>query len=334
MHQVGVVGYGYWGPNIVRNFHGLSQVRVKRICDRDADARRRARARHPDIQVSDNPDAIFEDADIDVVAVVTPVSTHFGLAKLALESGKHVFVEKPLAQTVPEADELIALAAKHHRVGAVDHTFLFTSAVRKIKSIVASGEIGEITYFDSVRVNLGLFQHDVDVIWDLVPHDLSILFYLTRGRPAAVTASGVSHTKARLADVAYVTLHYPDAMIAHFHVNWLSPVKVRKILIGGTKKMIVYDDMESSEKVKVYEKGITLTGPEDIRRLLVQYRSGDMLAPSLSPTEALRLEIQQFMEQVETGSPHSVNGFSQGREVVEILAAASSALGKEERIRL
>ena len=239
-----------------------------------------------------------------------------------------------MVETVAQADDLIRIAKEKNLIGVVDHTFLFTAAVMKIKEIVDSGEIGDMTYFDSVRVNLGLFQHDVDVIWDLAPHDLSILFYITDERPTAVTANGVDHLDNGLVDVAYLTLHYNNNMIANFHVNWLSPVKVRKILIGGTKKMIVYDDMEPSEKIKIYDKGINVTEPEEIHQLLVKYRSGDMLAPNISPTEALKLEVSDFIEQVKLNTLDSDNDLVHGRHVVEILEASNRSLKSNERVFL
>ncbi|MGR3303158.1 MAG: Gfo/Idh/MocA family protein [Candidatus Scalindua sp.] len=334
MFHIAVIGFGYWGPNIIRNFAAHPDCHVKYICDMNNDARNRAKDLYPNIEVIDNQELIFQDSEIDIVAIVTPVSTHFELAKKALESGKHIFLEKPMVGTVKEADELIRLAKQKGLIGVVDHTFLFTGAVRKIKEIVDSGEIGEITYFDSVRVNLGLFQHDVDVIWDLAPHDLSILFYITKERPVAVTASGVSHIDNSLVDVAYLVLHYQNAMISSFHVNWLSPIKVRKILVGGTKKMIVYDDMATNEKIKVYDKGITVTKPEEIHKLLVQYRSGNMVAPNFSTIEALKHSVNSFINQINGEERSSLNDLNRGKEIVEILAASDQSLQKKERVTI
>ena len=334
MYNIAVIGFGYWGPNIVRNFSNHPECEVNYIYDLDSNARKRAVSQYPNIEITDNPDIIFDDNEIDIVAIVTPVSTHYPLAKKALEAGKHIFLEKPMVETVAQADDLIRIAKEKNLIGVVDHTFLFTAAVMKIKEIVDSGEIGDMTYFDSVRVNLGLFQHDVDVIWDLAPHDLSILFYITDERPTAVTANGVDHLDNGLVDVAYLTLHYNNNMIANFHVNWLSPVKVRKILIGGTKKMIVYDDMEPSEKIKIYDKGINVTEPEEIHQLLVKYRSGDMLAPNISPTEALKLEVSDFIEQVKLNTLDSDNDLVHGRHVVEILEASNRSLKSNERVFL
>lgn len=332
MYKIGVIGFGYWGPNIVRNFITHPKCDLKYICDFGKQACSRAKSKYPNTNIINDPEIIFSDKDVDIVAIVTPVSTHYELAKKALLSGKHIFVEKPMVERLSEANDLIDIANKKKLIGVTDHTFLFTGAVMKIKEIIDSGEIGDITYFDSVRVNLGLFQHDVDVIWDLAPHDLSILFYLFDERPLSITANGVDHLDNSLVDVAYLTLNYKSKMIANFHVNWLSPVKVRKILIGGTKKMIVFDDMEPSEKIKIFDKGIDVKEPEEIYKLLVNYRSGDMLAPNISPTEALKLEIESFINQIETKTQSSKNDLVNGRNVVEILEVSSQSLKQSKKI--
>jgi predicted dehydrogenase len=334
MYTVAVLGFGYWGPNLVRNFNNNQNCEVKYICDSDSGARRRAAEQYPTIKIISDVADIFTDKQVDIVAIATPVSAHYALAQQSLAAGKHIFIEKPMVETVTEADDLIRIARKKNIIGAVDHTFLFTGAIRKIKEIIESGEIGEIIYFDSVRVNLGLFQHDVDVIWDLAPHDLSILFYITGERPISVTANGVDHLNNGLVDIAYLTLGYDSKMIASFHVNWLSPVKVRRILIGGTKKMIVFDDMEPSEKIKIYDKGVFLGDPEDIHKLLVKYRSGDMIAPNVPPTEALKTEINYFIEQVKNNSINFENDLVRGREVVRILEASSASLKQMATIKL
>ncbi len=334
MYSIAVIGFGYWGPNIVRNFYNHPECEIKYICDLDENARKRAAEQYSSVEIISDPDVIFSDNKVDIVAIVTPVSMHHSLAKKSLEAGKHIFLEKPMVETVTQADDLIRIAKKKNLVGAVDHTFLFTGAVKKIKEIVDSGEIGEITYFDSVRVNLGLFQHDVDVIWDLAPHDLSILFYITGERPVAVTANGVSHLNNGHVDIAYLTLNYESNIIANFHVNWLSPVKIRKILIGGTKKMIVFDDMEPSEKIKIYDKGVDIVEPEEIHNLMVKYRSGDMVAPDISPTEALKLEVSDFIKQVKLNAMNSDNDLIHGRDIVEILEASSLSLKKLTTIKL
>jgi predicted dehydrogenase len=280
------------------------------------------------MRVSDKVDDIFTDAAVDAVVLATPVSTHYPLAKRALECGKHVFVEKPMTGSVAEAEELVALAQKHGRVLMVDHTFIYTGAVRKMKEIVAAGNVGDIYYFDSVRVNLGLFQHDTDVLWDLAPHDLSILTHLIPATPKYVTAIGADHTGSGFADVAYMTVQYANNLLAHFHVNWLSPVKIRQILIGGTKQMLVYDDIQLTEKVRVYDSGINVTTKEGIYKTLVDYRTGDMWAPKLEVREALAFECEHFIDCLRTGKTPWSDGAA-GLAVVRLLAAASQSLANQ-----
>ena len=334
MYRIGIIGFGYWGPNIVRNFNNHPECRIKYISDLDENARKRAAEQYPDVEVISDSSIIFNDVTVDIVAIVTPVSTHYSLAMQSLDAGKHIFLEKPMVENIEQADDLIRTAKTKNLLGSVDHTFLFTGAVKKIKEIVDSGEIGDITYFDSVRVNLGLFQHDVDVIWDLAPHDLSILFYITGDRPISVTANGVDHLNNGHVDIAYLTLNYKSNMIANFHVNWLSPVKIRKILIGGTKKMIVFDDMEPSEKIKIYDKGVDLVEPEDIHNLLVKYRSGDMVSPEISPAEALKNEISDFVERIKLNVMSAENDLFHGRDIVEILEASNLSLKDQATINL
>ena len=334
MYKVAVVGYGYWGPNIVRNFKDHQECEVKYIYDINPESSRRASKQNKDIDIIDDCNIIFDDKDIDIVAIVTPVSAHYPLAKKSLESGKHIFLEKPMTETVEQAKELIKIAKKKELVGVVDHTFLFTGAVMKIKEIIDSGEIGEITYFDSVRVNLGIFQHDVDVIWDLAPHDLSILFHLLKDKPNSLVASGVDHLNNGLVDIAYLNLRYEKKIIANFHINWLSPVKVRKILIGGSKKMIVYDDMKLSEKIKIYDAGIHTENPEQIYNLLISYRTGDVLSPNILKTEALKIEISEFIKQIKNKSSDSKNDLKNGKNIVKILEASKKSLKNNERVIL
>ena len=325
-YKVGIIGFGYWGPNIVRNFHNHPDCEVKFICDNNENAINRAQKAYSDIKIVKDCQILFNDNEIDIIAIITPLSSHFNLAKQALEAGKHVFLEKPMTENTEQAKILTSLAKQKNLFGVVDHTFLFTGAVKKIKEIIDSGEIGEIYYFDSVRVNLGIFQNDIDVIWDLAPHDLSILFYLTEESPIGVTANGVDHLNNGLVDGAYLTLHYENKMIANFHVNWLSPVKIRRILIAGSKKMIIYDDMESSEKVKVYDRGIKQKNLEEIHQLLVKYRSGDMWAPNISNKEALQTEVDDFIQKVKDSIFQSKNDLSAGLEVVSILEKSKEAL--------
>jgi predicted dehydrogenase len=273
--RVGVIGYGYWGPNIVRNFHAQDRSRVVAVCDKSVKSLQRVRQAHPEIPVTQECRDVLEATDIDVAAIVTPVWTHYELAKAALENGKHVFVEKPFTCTTAQAEELIELAERKHLKIMVDHTFLFTGAVKRMKEFIEDGTLGKLYYYDSTRVNLGLFQHDVNVIWDLAPHDLSIMDYLIKEKPEAVVATGEGHLNG-VVDVAFLTLYYPDNMIGHINVNWLSPVKVRTTLIGGEKKMLVWNDLEADEKIKVYDKGVQMATGEGVYKLLISYRSGDM----------------------------------------------------------
>ncbi len=297
---VGVIGYGYWGPNVLRNLAETPGCEVVWCADKSPERCALVRRRYPAIKVTSDVNELLNDPRVEAVAIATPVSTHFMLAKEALSKGKHVLVEKPMAGTVAEAEELVELAKKRGLVLMVDHTFIYTGAVRKIRAIVESGELGELYYLDSVRINLGLFQHDVDVLWDLAAHDLSILVHLIPRAPKYVSAIGADHTGSRLADLAYLTLQYDNSFIAHFHINWLSPVKVRKMLIGGDRKMLVYDDMEPSEKVRVYDSGIKVTSQEGVYKTLVDYRTGDMWAPKLDVREGLAFECEHLVECIRT----------------------------------
>ena len=352
MLKLGVVGYGYWGPNIVRNFLSQPDCRIVAICDKNPKAVAQVLSRHPAVHASSNPDEVMSSPEIDAVAVVTPVSTHYDLAKKALENGKHVFVEKPFTATSAQAEELIELADRKNLQIMVDHTFLFNGAVRKIKELVDEGVLGPLYYYDSTRVNLGLFQHDVNVIWDLAPHDLSIIDYLIGLEPELVVATGGAHLNG-LADMAYITLYFPKNIIAHLNVNWLSPVKVRTTLVGGERKMLVWNDLEPSEKVKVYDKGIQVTDTHDESRqrlkalveakvfevgaeqavhdLLVSYRSGDMWAPRVDQTEALQLEARYFLDCVASGKK-PINDGRAGLRVVRMLEAADESLKHRREI--
>ena len=352
MLKLGVVGYGYWGPNVVRNFSSQPDCRVVAICDKNPHAVALALSRHPAVHATSNADEVMSSPEIDAVAVVTPVSTHYQLARKALENGKHVFVEKPFTATSAQAEELIELAERKNLQIMVDHTFLFNGAVRKIKELIDGGTLGSLYYYDSTRVNLGLFQHDVNVIWDLAPHDLSIMDHLIGLEPELVVATGGAHLNG-LADMAYVTLHFPKNIIAHLNLNWLSPVKVRTTLVGGERKMLVWNDLEPSEKVKVYDKGIQVTDNHDesrqrlkelveskvfevgagqtIRDLLVSYRSGDMWAPQVDQTEALQLEARYFLDCVTSGEK-PVNDGRAGLRVVRMLEAADQSLKRRREI--
>lgn len=326
-----VVGTGYWGPNLIRNLLSSDEIESVLACDPDTERLAKMRKMFHGIEtVSDYNDAIGR-ADIDIVAIATPVSTHYEIAKAAMNAGKHCFIEKPMTSSSAEAEELIELAAKKNVTLFVDHTFIYTGAVRKMKEIVTSGRLGKIYYFDSVRVNLGLFQHDVNVIWDLAPHDLSIMDYLLDEKPVSVSAIGSCHVGNDLEDIAYLTLEFSNNLIAHFHVNWLAPMKIRKTLIGGTKSMIIYDDTEASEKVKIYDKGIDVTTREGVYQTLVQYRTGDMISPKLDQEEALAVGTRHFLDCVINNKTPITNGQA-GLNVVRVLEA--SALSVKDRGRL
>src|SRR5271170_727686 len=326
MVKFGVVGYGYWGPNIVRNLSQLEEVEVVAVCDKSPASRRRVEKAHPDVRVTADFAELMSSPDIDAIAVITPVWTHYELAKTALEHGKHVFVEKPFTSNTAQAEELIDLAAKKNLKIMVDHTFLFTGAVQKIKTLLNEGSLGKLYYYDSTRVNLGLFQHDVNVIWDLAPHDLSIIDHLIDETPEAVVATGQSHLNGH-EDVAFITLYFPNKVIAHINVNWLSPVKVRTTLIGGEKKMLVWNDLEADEKIKVYDKGVHITSREGVYNLLVNYRSGDMWSPQVEQIEALRQELAYFIDCI-ANDHEPFNDGAAGLRVVKLLEAANQSVQK------
>lgn len=330
MLKLGVIGYGYWGPNVVRNFANQPDCQVAAVCDRSPKALARARSLRAGFRTTTDPYEVLHAPDIDAVAIVTPVSTHFDLAKEALENGKHVFVEKPFTASSAEAEMLIELAERKHLLIMVDHTFLFTGAVRKIKELVDQGELGPLYYYDSTRVNLGLFQHDVNVIWDLAPHDLSIMDHLIGVEPDLVVATGGAHLNG-LEDVAYMTLYFPNNVIAHINVNWLSPVKVRTTLVGGQRKMLVWNDLEPAEKIKVYDKGVDVGTEQGVHELLVSYRSGDMWAPRVEGAEALQLESRYFLDCITEGKTPFNDGRA-GLRVVKMLEAAEVSLRRRKEV--
>ncbi len=326
MIRVGVIGYGYWGPNLVRNFMAAPGSAVVAVCDFSSDRLAPLQKLYPSLKTYSNALALIQDPAVDAVVIATPVSSHFELATAALSAGKHVLVEKPLAARSDQARKLIDEAAARKLVLMVDHTFVYTDAVRKIRELIATGALGEIYYYDAVRVNLGLFQHDVNVIWDLAIHDLSIMDYVLPARPVAISATGISHVPGQPENVAYITLFFASTQIAHVHVNWLTPVKVRHTLIGGSEKMILYDDLEPSEKLKVYDKGITVTpGLEDVYKMLVSYRSGDMWAPRLDNTEALQTEALHFIDCVKNNQQPETDGQA-GLRMVKMIEAAERSL--------
>jgi predicted dehydrogenase len=328
--RFGVIGYGYWGPNIVRNLTALERCLVTAICDQRPAAIQRAGRTYPGVHLTTDVKEVLNSPEIDAVAVVTPVWTHFEIAKAALENGKHVFVEKPFTSTSQQAEELIELASRRNLQIMVDHTFLFGGAVRKIRELVDNGTLGPLYYFDSTRVNLGLFQHDVSVVWDLAPHDLSIMDHILREKADGVVATGGSHLN-NLADMAFITVYFPGSLIAHINVNWLSPVKVRTTLIGGKDKMLVWNDLEPDEKIRVYDKGVHIVNGQGVYDLLVSYRSGDVWSPKVDGTEALKRELDYFIDCVTTNQTPANDGHA-GLRVVRLLEAAERSLNDRGRI--
>lgn len=334
MIGIGIIGYGYWGPNLVRNFAENSSAKVVGVSDLREERLRLASSRYPGITVTPFPQELIEDPRIDAIAIATPVSSHHDLAMEALRAGKHVLLEKPLAASSDQASRLIDEALRRHLVLMVDHTFVYTGAVRKIRELVNQGEVGDIYYYDSVRINLGLFQHDVNVIWDLAVHDLAIMDYVLPLRPKAVSATGMSHIPGSPENIAYMTLFFDGNFIGHIHVNWLAPVKLRNTLIGGSRKMILYNDLEPSEKIKIYDKGVMVSNnKESIYQMLIGYRAGDMWAPRLDHTEALRLEVAHFLECVEGGKQPVTDGEA-GLRVVKILESATESMKAAGRLVL
>jgi len=325
---VGVIGCGYWGPNLLRNFSENETAELRWICDADPSRLAAMGRRYPAAQTTTDYQKLLADPKLDAVAVVTPVATHFSIGKQVLQAGKHLLVEKPLTATAREAEELIELAERNQRTLMVDHTFVYTGAVRKMKEIVSSGELGQLLYFDSVRINLGLFQPDINVLWDLAPHDLSIMDYLIERQPQAVSAIGSCHIKPGTENIAYLMMLFADDFIAHFHFNWLAPVKIRRTMIAGSSKMILYDDIEPTEKVRVYDKGVTTnrTGDReaDYQRL-VSYRTGDVWAPKLDSTEALRYVAAEFLDSIRTAR-RPLTGGEAGLRVVRLLEAAQQSI--------
>ena len=321
-----MIGYGYWGPNLVRNFMEAPGSTVAAVCDLRPERLSQLEIRYPSIRTLRNCQELFADPEIDAIVIATPVSSHFDLAMAALYANKHVLVEKPIAANSEQATKLIEEAARRKRVLMVDHTFVYTSAVRKIRELISNSALGEIYYYDAVRVNLGLFQHDVNVIWDLAIHDLSIMEYVLPFRAVAVSATGISNIPGQPENVAYITLFFANTQIAHVQVNWLSPVKVRHTLIGGSEKMILYDDLEPSEKVKIYDKGVTVSpSTEAVYEMLVSYRSGDVWAPRLDTTEALHLEALHFIDCIENNKQPETDGQA-GLRLVRIVEAAERSL--------
>ncbi len=326
---VAVVGYGYWGPNLVRNFASTDGAQVVCVSDLDPEKLALARRRHPEIAVTTEFRDLLRDSGVDAVAIATPVHTHYELALAALAAGKHILIEKPLARTSEQARHLIDEAARRNLVLMVDHTFLYTPAVQKIRQLIGDGVLGDIYYYNGVRASLGLFQGDVNVIWDLAVHDISIIQYIFDEDPVAVSATGASHVPGSPENMAHITLFFRSSCIAQISVNWLSPVKVRQTFIGGSRKMIVYDDVEPTEKIKVYDKGITVNGSSDTaHQLRIGYRAGDMWAPHLPAKEALQTEAEHFVACIR-GGVAPISGGASGLRVVEILEATSRSIAAQ-----
>ena len=327
MINIAILGYGYWGPNLARNFSGLDDCRITTIVDSSPDRLKLIQRSYPQAKASSSPGDALNDPNIDGVAIALPVSMHYEFAKQALQQNKHVLIEKPMTNSKSQALELVNLATQRKKTVMVDHTFLYTGAIKKIKEIITNNEIGNIQYFDSTRINLGLFQHDINVVWDLAPHDISILEYLIEEEPVSLVATGISHTGNQIENIAYFTLYYEKNLIAHFNVSWTSPVKIRKILIGGDKKMIVYDDIEPTEKVKVYDTGYQFRESENV---LVDYRTGDISIPKLDQTEALHYVAKDFIHSITTGK-EPVSNWKIGLAVVGILEAAEQSIKNRGR---
>ncbi|MGE0592526.1 MAG: Gfo/Idh/MocA family protein [Vicinamibacterales bacterium] len=332
MITVGVIGYGYWGPNLVRNLAEATGARVGFVSDLREERLAQVRVKYPGVAVGTDALALLADPSVDAVVIATPVSTHFELAMAALQAGKHVLVEKPLTSRAEQAERLIEEADRRGLVLMVDHTFVYTSAVEKMRELTVAGELGDIYYYDSVRINLGLFQHDVNVLWDLAVHDLSIMDYVLGRQPVAVSATGLAHVQGRPHNIGYMTMFFEDRLIAHVHVNWLSPVKVRRTLLGGSRRMILFDDLEASEKIKIYDRGISVNpSSENVYQMLVGYRTGDMWAPQLALREALSTEVAHFLDCITNSRTPLTDGHA-GLRVVRLLEAASASMDAQGRL--
>ncbi len=334
MIKVGLIGYGYWGPNLVRNFNGIPECKIKYVCDSREDRLKLLKQTYPFIDTVTDANLVIEDKEIDAVVIATPVFTHYKFAKAALENGKHVLLEKPMTASVKEAMDLMKMAEDQSKVLMVDHTFLYTGAVQTMKKIINRGEMGKIKYFDSTRINLGLFQPDVNVLWDLAPHDISILNFLVNETPYSVNATGVSHTNNNIENIAYLTVNYQSDFIAHFNCSWTSPVKIRMMLLGGNEKMLVYNDLEPSEKIRIYDTGYSYKSDEERKKILVDYRAGDVYIPKVEMKEALSSMANDFVNCIQSGSK-PVADMKSGIDVVKVLEAAQLSIkqnGKEIKL--
>ncbi len=322
---VAIVGCGYWGPNLIRNFTACPTTRVAMLCDRDLARLHKCGAACPSAQLVQDFEKVLGNSDVAAVAIATPAATHAPLAKAALQAGKHVLLEKPMTLSVREAEELVRLAESRKLTLMVDHTYIYSPAIDKIKSLIDSGELGDIYYVDSVRINLGLFQNDINVLWDLAPHDLSIVDYVLGRLPKSVSAMGTCHTGADLEDVGYLNLDYGENLLASFHLNWLSPVKIRHLIIGGSKKGLVYNDLNPWEPIKIYDRGITVNEAEARRGVLISYRTGDIWSPQLEAGEPLQSLVSHFAHCIRTGQKPRTDG-NAGLRVVRILEAAQRSI--------
>lgn len=332
--NLAIIGYGYWGPNLLRNFSLVKNCKVHTLCDLRIDRLNVALNLYPNLVISSDIEGVINNPEIDAIVIATPVFTHFPLAKKALLAGKHVLIEKPMTSSVSESKELIDIALRNNKVLMVDHTFLYTGAVQKMKSLIESKEIGELKYLDSTRINLGLFQSDVNVLWDLAPHDISICDYLMTEKPISVQATGISHTKNGIENIAYLTLNYQSDLIAHFNCSWTSPVKIRQMLVGGDKKMIVFNDMEPTEKIKIYDTGYNYKSEEEKNNILVDYRIGDIFTPKIETSEALLNMANDFVSAILYGTT-PICDYNLGLSVVEILEASQKSIknnGKEVKV--
>lgn len=325
MIKIGIIGYGYWGPNLVRNFNSNRNFRIVKVADIRQERLNVFNGSFPNIGITSDPNEIIKDSGIDAVAIATPVFTHFQFAKAALESDKHVLLEKPMTSTSLEAQELIEIAEGKKLCLMVDHTFLYTGAVQKMKELIESAAVGKVKYLDSTRINLGLFQPDINVLWDLAPHDISILSYLVTEKPYSLNATGVSHTKNGLENIAFLTINFESGLIAHFNCSWTSPVKIRLMLIGGDKKMIVYNDLEPTEKIKIYDTGYYVKSDEEKQQLLIDYRTGDIFIPKTSNIEGLALMVEDFAQSI-LNRKRPISDFISGLSVIKILEASDRSI--------
>ncbi len=321
--KVGIIGLGYWGPNLVRNFLTQNDVEKVVACDVREDRLKSISQKFPNVALSKNCEEILK-GDCDLIVIATPVATHYPIARKALENNKHIWVEKPFTASVAESEELIEIAESRNLKIFVDHTFIYNGAVIKMKELIEKNELGDILYFDSERINLGLFQKDVNVIWDLAPHDLSIMQFILGKKAKAISANGIANFNGR-ENIAHISIYFEDNCFAHFHVNWISPVKIRRMIVGGTKKMLVYDDMENFEKIKVYDSGVDIKSPEGIHEALVQYRIGDMFSPKVIQTEALSLGARECIDAIKQNRQPLTSGYD-GLEVVKLLEASDKSL--------